>query len=144
MDKLADINYKIGEIRDSVIIDNAVVYLDAKVTQEVDVGTHTIFISELINADVLSDEAYMTYAYYHLVKRGSIPKAAPVYYEGEEEKEAMLKMVKYRCKVCGYIYDSQLGDPGGDIKPGTLFEELPGDWVCPVCGVNKDEFERME
>ena len=144
MDKLADINYKIGEIRDSVIIDNAVVYLDAKVTQEVDVGTHTIFISELINADVLSDEAYMTYAYYHLVKRGSIPKAAPVYYEGEEEKEAMLKIVKYKCKVCGYIYDSQLGDPDGDIKPGTLFEELPGGWVCPVCGVDKSEFERME
>jgi rubredoxin len=127
-----------------VVIDNAVAYLEAKVIKEMDVGTHTIFIGELIHADVLSDEACMTYAYYHLVKRGTIPRAAPVYHEDEEKKEATPKMVKYKCKVCGYIYDSQLSDPDGEIKPGTPFEELPGDWVCPVCGANKSEFERME
>ena len=53
-------------------------------------------------------------------------------------------MVKYECTVCGYIYDPALGDPDGSIEPGTSFEEIPDDWVCPVCGVAKDEFERME
>jgi len=51
---------------------------------------------------------------------------------------------KYKCTVCGYIYDPELGDPDGGIKPGTPFEEIPDDWVCPVCGVAKSDFERME
>ncbi len=51
---------------------------------------------------------------------------------------------KYQCTVCGYIYDPEAGDPDGDIKPGTSFEELPDDWVCPVCGASKSEFERIE
>ena len=53
-------------------------------------------------------------------------------------------MVKYLCTVCGYIYDPEQGDPESKIGPGTLFEELPDDWVCPICGVSKDEFEKME
>ena len=50
----------------------------------------------------------------------------------------------YRCNVCGYVYALELRDPDGGIKPGTPFEEIPDDWVCPVCGVAKDEFERTE
>jgi len=78
-DKLEGINYKIGETQAPIILDNAVAYLEAKVTQEVDVGTHTIFIGEIVNADVISEEICMTYDYYHQVKRGTTPKAAPTY-----------------------------------------------------------------
>jgi len=53
-------------------------------------------------------------------------------------------MSKYECTVCGYVYDPELGDPEGGIAPGTPFEELPEDWVCPVCGAGKGEFEEME
>jgi rubredoxin len=53
-------------------------------------------------------------------------------------------MAKYECTVCGYIYDPELGDPEGDIQPGTPFEELPDDWTCPVCGADKSEFEKIE
>ncbi len=53
-------------------------------------------------------------------------------------------MAKYRCTVCGYVYDPEEGDPDGDIAPGTPFEKLPDDWVCPVCGVTKDQFEKIE
>ena len=53
-------------------------------------------------------------------------------------------MAKYKCGVCGYIYDSELGDPDSDIPPGTTFESLPDDWVCPVCGASKDEFEKLD
>lgn len=53
-------------------------------------------------------------------------------------------MQKYVCSVCGYEYDPEVGDPDNDIPPGTAFEDLPEDWVCPVCGAKKDQFEPEE
>ena len=50
-------------------------------------------------------------------------------------------MKKYECKACGYIYDPEKGDQDGGIAPGTAFEDIPDDWVCPLCGVGKDDFE---
>ena len=50
-------------------------------------------------------------------------------------------MKKYVCKVCGYVYDPAVGDPDSDIAPGTALEDLPADWVCPLCGVGKEDFE---
>jgi rubredoxin len=50
-------------------------------------------------------------------------------------------MKKYRCTVCGYIYDPAKGDPADGVEPGTAFEELPDDWVCPECGAPKSDFE---
>ncbi len=140
--KLEGINYKIGEIQAPVVTDHALAYLEAKIVQEVDVGTHTIFIGELVGADVFKEGEPMTYAYYHQVKRGTTPKTAPSYIE--EKKEAAAKMAKYRCTICGYVYDPELGDPDGGIEPGTPFEEIPDDWVCPVCGAAKSDFEWME
>ncbi len=49
--------------------------------------------------------------------------------------------MKYVCDVCGYIYDPEEGDPDSDIPSGTAFDDLPADWVCPVCGAPKDEFQ---
>ena len=49
-------------------------------------------------------------------------------------------MQKYVCDACGWVYDPAVGDPEGDIKPGTAFADLPNDWVCPECGAGKDEF----
>jgi rubredoxin len=51
---------------------------------------------------------------------------------------------KYVCTACGYIYDPEKGDPDGGIEPGTAFEDIPDDWVCPVCGVGKEDFEVEE
>jgi rubredoxin len=53
-------------------------------------------------------------------------------------------MKKYECTVCGYIYDPAKGDPDYGVEPGTPFEELPDDWVCPECGATKDMFEPIE
>ena len=53
-------------------------------------------------------------------------------------------MAKYECTVCGYVYDPELGDPDNGVEPGTPFGKIPDDWVCPVCGASKDEFEKME
>lgn len=51
------------------------------------------------------------------------------------------QMQKYRCIPCGYLYDPEQGDPDNGVAPGTAFEDLPQDWVCPVCFVEKDQFE---
>ena len=53
-------------------------------------------------------------------------------------------MAKYRCMACGYEYDPAVGDPDSGIKPGTPFEKIPDTWVCPVCGVGKDQFEKID
>jgi flavin reductase (DIM6/NTAB) family NADH-FMN oxidoreductase RutF/rubredoxin len=142
VDKLKGVNYKLGETQAPIILDHSLAYLEARVIDQVDVGTHTIFIGELVGADVIGEGEPMTYAYYHQVKRGTTPKTAPSYIE--ERKEEVSKMGKYQCSVCGYIYDPELGDPDGGIKPGTPFEEIPDDWVCPVCGASKDQFEKIK
>ena len=142
VDKLKDVNYKLGEAKAPIVLDHSLAYLEASVINQVDVGTHTIFIGELVGADVLREGEPMTYAYYHQVKKGTTPKTAPSYIE--ERKETVSKMAKYQCTVCGYIYDPELGDPDGGIKPGTPFEDIPDDWVCPVCGASKDQFEKIE
>ena len=53
-------------------------------------------------------------------------------------------MRKWKCSVCGYIYDPDAGDPDSGIEAGTVFEDLPDDWCCPVCGASKSEFEPEE
>lgn len=49
-------------------------------------------------------------------------------------------MQKYVCDICGYIYDPEVGDPDSGVAPGTAFEDIPDDWVCPLCGVGKEDF----
>lgn len=52
-------------------------------------------------------------------------------------------MAKFKCTVCGYIYDPAAGDPASGVDPGVAFENLPDDWVCPLCGAEKDLFEKI-
>jgi rubredoxin/flavin reductase (DIM6/NTAB) family NADH-FMN oxidoreductase RutF len=157
-DKLAGTEYKIGVTGAPVVLENSASYLEVRVDKEVDVGTHVLFIGEVVAADVVSHKTVMTYAYYQQVKRGVTPAAAPTYAPGKsaaaqtlvevkkpvEEKKEVTTMAKYKCSVCGYIYDPALGDPDGGIKPGTPFEALPDNWSCPVCGASKGDFEKLE
>ena len=53
-------------------------------------------------------------------------------------------MKKYICTACEWVYDPAVGDPDGGIAPGTPFEDIPDDWVCPVCGLGKDAFEEVQ
>jgi rubredoxin len=63
--------------------------------------------------------------------------------DGEFPRSRRASM-KYVCTVCDYVYDPAVGDPDNGIEPGTAFADLPDDWVCPECGVDKDEFEPLE
>jgi ferric-chelate reductase [NAD(P)H] len=86
IDKFEGVNYKIGETGAPIVLDNAVSYLEARVTQEMDVGTHTVFVGEVVAADVVAEhKVCMTYDYYHQIKGGKTPKAAATYLD---EKKA--------------------------------------------------------
>ncbi|MBU1056336.1 MAG: rubredoxin [Proteobacteria bacterium] len=141
IDKFENINYRMGETGVPVVTDHSVAFIEAEVVGELDCGTHRIFLAEIKNCDILSDEEPMTYAYYHTVKRGKAPKTAPTYQAEEPKtKKQDTGQKKYTCSVCGYIYDPETGDPDNGVKPGTTFEDLPDDWVCPVCGADKSSF----
>ncbi|ATW28156.1 rubredoxin [Candidatus Formimonas warabiya] len=151
IDKYQKVSFKPGVTGAPVLLEQTVGYLEAEVIDSIEVETHTLFIGKVIDAEVLSTEEPMTYAYYHQVKRGSAPPTAPTYIKEEKNVENKPegtkedpKMKKYQCTVCGYVYDPAQGDPDSGIAPGTAFEDIPEDWVCPVCGVGKDQFEPAE
>ena len=62
---------------------------------------------------------------------------------GNQIGEMMSELKKYICPTCAFEYDPALGDPDSGIAPGTAFEDIPDDWICPVCGVEKSDFEVM-
>ena len=94
--------------------------IECEVINKIDLDTHTIFIATVTNTKNLSDEEVMTYDYYHKVKNGVTPPKAPTY---EKPKKG------YRCPICGYIYEG---------------ENLPDDFVCPICGAPASIFEKID
>ena len=142
IDKLEGIEYIDGMLGIPCVKESAVAVIEAKVIGELDAGTHTLFLGKIVNTKKLSNEEPMTYAYYHSVKNGKEPETAPTYIKKENKMEVN-NMKKYKCTVCGYIYDPEKGDPDSGIAPGTQFEDIPDDWVCPVCGVSKENFEEV-
>lgn len=85
LDKFKGIGYKIGVSGAPVVLENTVSYLECELKGSLEVGTHTLFIGKMIEAEILQVGEPMTYAYYHLIKGGRAPKAAPTYEETEEE-----------------------------------------------------------
>ena len=142
INKLEGISSTMGVTGVPIVTDFAVAYLEAEVVATMSAETHTLFLAKVVNAEILDEKAEpMTYAFYHQVKRGTAPKTAPTYIK--EEPKAKASAPKWRCTVCGYIYDPAVGDPDGGIQPGTAFEDIPDSWVCPVCGAIKSDFEKL-
>lgn len=148
IDKFEGINFRTGLNGAPIVLDYVVAFLECELVNQMDIGSHTMFLGRVIGGDILSDKNPMTYAYYHAVKGGKAPKNAPHYIGSEEDVNVTdkggNKMDKYVCTVCGYVYDPEKGDPDAGIKPGTRFENLPDDWTCPVCGASKEEFEKED
>ncbi len=147
IEKFDGIGYRLGKTGMPIVSDYSAGFMECEVTGTMDVGTHTIFVGRVIDADVILEGPPMTYEYYHRVKGGKSPKTAPTYAgpateAGKPRKEEGGKMESYRCIVCGYVYDPAVGDEAGGIAPGTAFEDLPDSWVCPICGAPKSEFEK--
>ena len=143
VNKLQNIKTKTGMTKVPIVLKNTVAYIEVELEKELDCGTHTIFVGNIVDGDVISNEEPMTYAYYQQVKGGKSPKTAPTYVK-DEPAATPLAAARYVCSVCGYIYDPVLGDPDSGIAPGTKFEDLPESWTCPVCGADKSKFEKEQ
>lgn len=144
-DKFKDIKYKLSMNKIPIILDYTTAYFELSLIKKIDVETHTIFIGRVTDANTLSNKPVMTYEYYHVCKGGKSPKTAPTYYKKVDEKKENkeeIKMDRYVCNVCGYVYDPAKGDPDNGVNPGTKFEDLPNEWVCPICGASKEQFEK--
>ncbi len=84
-DKFEGVNFKIGKSGMPVVLDNTVAYIEAKVVSNMDVGTHTLFVGEVVDAELVEDKEVMTYDYYHQIKKGKTPKTATVYISQDVE-----------------------------------------------------------
>ena len=141
VDKFEGLDAMTGSTGAPIVKDFCTAYLEAEVEREADAWTHTVFIGRVVATGILAEGVPMSYAFYHDVKRGVTPMSAPNYVKHHKEEP---EVSKYECTVCGYIYDPAAGDPDSGVAPGTAFEDLPDDWVCPVCGAAKSEFGKVE
>jgi flavin reductase (DIM6/NTAB) family NADH-FMN oxidoreductase RutF/rubredoxin len=137
-DKLIGSNIRYGETGVPIVIDDTIGFLECKVVQTVDAGTHLMFIGELVSAEILDDKKNpMTYLYYRETRKGVAPKNAPTYIDKSklqpQVKESDNK--KHKCPLCGFIHD--------DEKENIKFDDLPNDWICPICGCEKSEFIKI-
>jgi len=140
VDKFAEIEWKESENGLPLICKDINATFECKVVEEVNFGSHTIFVGEVISEEVIDDSIpVLTYEYYRNVLKGKAPKNAPTYTE-DSTPTAPNDDPKYVCGVCGYEYDPAAGDPDHGIEPGTKFEDIPDDWVCPLCGSPKAVF----
>lgn len=147
--KFEQCNYITAESGAPIVTDKSIGYIDCRVDTEIDTGSHILFIGESLDARILKENTPpLTYAYYRDVIKGLSPENAPTY--TDKSKLAAIEVVpeadlkKYQCLVCGYIYDPAEGDAPKSIEAGTSFDDIPDDWVCPICGVGKDEFKSID
>lgn len=110
------------------VLNDSCGYIVCDVIDSMETETHTVFLGKLVDCDTFGDKMPMTYDYYHRVVKGSAPKSAPTYIAAQPtEKPKGAK--KYRCTICGYVYEG---------------DDIPDDYVCPICAVGKDLFEEVE
>lgn len=132
-DKLSNINHKMLVEGVPVIKENCCCWFLCKVVDQIETSTHTVFIAEITAGSEKTHGVPMTYDYYHKVIKGSAPKNAPTYEPPAASIDDELEGEKFICTVCGYHY----------VATTTPFEDLPDDWVCPICGMGKKAFRRL-
>ena len=128
--KLANVKHKVLQEGVPVIKENACCWFLCKVVNSIETETHTVFLAQILAGSDKSSRRPMTYSYYHEVIRGSSPKNAPTYQP--EELRHDNDGNSYICTICKYEYND----------PEVPFEDLPDDWVCPICGAPKSAFIR--
>lgn len=151
-DKFSDVKYDfLDEL--PILTENICGNIICELINVVDVETHDIFIARVIDTKAYENSLTpMTYKYYHDVIKGKAPKTAPTYIETksslnddiqtklvddiEEKQNVRNEYKKYRCTICGHIYDEEVEK--------VKFEDLPSDWVCPICQVGKELFELVK
>jgi len=146
-DKFEGVNYFNGKSGIPIVTDSSVAWFECKVKQSFEVGTHIIFIGEVVDNGIIEEKGKpLTYSYYREVLKGYSPKNAPTYIEKEKIESTTEKIEQqsevWQCQLCHFEYESAKGDPISGIPAGTSFLDLPDDWVCPICGADKSMFEK--
>jgi flavin reductase (DIM6/NTAB) family NADH-FMN oxidoreductase RutF/rubredoxin len=134
-DKLAGMNLKYAETGVPIVLDDSIAFIECRLVETFDVGTHYIFIGELVSADIIDDSKEpLTYLHYRQVKKGVAPKNAPTYIDKSklQTKPANPDLKKFKCAACGYVYD--------EATEAVRFKDLPEEWICPACGSEKADF----
>ena len=132
--KLEGMTVKYGITGAPVILDDTIAYLEFKLIEKINQGSHNLYIGELVDSKVIEINGEpLTYDYYKTVKKGTAPKNAPTYIKKELPENTNSKI--YKCSVCGHIYD--------DSKEKIKFKDLPDEWTCPICGVTKEHFTEI-
>lgn len=121
IDKFDGIEYKVDKNGLYYPAQEVAAVVSCNVLEKVDLGTHILFVAQVCDAFTVNDQPVLTYAYYHSVKKGRTPPKASSYQKPQKKSG-------FKCTVCGYIYE-------GDT--------LPEDYVCPVCGVAANMFEKL-
>lgn len=124
IDKFDGFDYEI--IKEMPVVKDTNGYIICEVKSILNSGSHTIFIGQAISMDKLNNEKPMSYSFYHEVLKGKSSKKAPTYIDESIENE--IKNNRWRCKICGYIYEG---------------EELPLDFRCPICKQKREFFEKV-
>lgn len=134
-DKFSEFETAVSEQGIEYVTQSSCAHFSVNVTQQLDLGSHFLFIGEVVDAAPIAGDSPMTYAYYHQVKGGKTPPKASSYNGGDDTGadatsagESKPK-IAWRCKICGHI---------------EYVDELPDDFTCPVCGVGRELFERIE
>jgi len=148
VDKYASVRHRTGRTGAPILEEDTLAWFECRVVQTMDVGTHLLFVGEVVDGDAVdSSRPPLTYAYYREVKKGKAPKNAPTYLapvENGAASNAPSASGRYVCTVCGHVYDPAVGDPEAGIAAGTRFEDLPEGWVCPICGAAKSDFVKQQ
>lgn len=131
VDKLEGFPCEIDSLGNPVITTDSIATMSCRVVESLDLGTHTLFIGEVIEARNLDREEPMTYAYYRDLKTGKVTRENIEEDKSQEDKIEESNEATYQCSVCHYVYD-------GDIP----FEELPDDYVCLLCNQPKSAFAK--
>ena len=137
-DKLEGMDIRYGETGVPIILNEAIAILECKVNQSIDLGTHVLFIGDLVQSEVLDDaKTPITYLDYRNIRKGLAPKNAPTYVDKSklQTKEKKSDYAKYKCAACAYIYDEEIEK--------VKFDDLPDDWLCPICGSEKEDFYKL-
>lgn len=144
IDKFSGTNYIRGKTGAPILMEDTLAWFECSVIQEIDTGTHILFIGNVVDEDVINPEGEpLTYEHYRNVRKGKAPKNSPTYIDPQKLLKKVQEGDKYYCTACGYIYDPAVGDPENGILPNTRFEDLPENWICPVCGTEKEYFEKI-
>lgn len=155
IDKFRNLSTQTAKTGAPIVTDSSVAWLDCKVVNHVDVGTHILIIAQVADSDVISGEEPLTYDYYREKYKMLAPKNAPTHIEKEKLEEEDVPVTPKEeepsvskeednsskiCAICGFEYNPEEGDPSMGIPPGTPFKDLPEDYKCPICNAGKEYF----